>query len=310
MEYYLVGWRLMANLFYCCIDGGGSKTQIALFDGHGRRLGTTITGPTSLSINHIKPWDIIYKSLKDLYATLGIELNQFSSTDLVIGVAGANNERLRNQFYRESPFDIRSIKIVTDAYIAALGAHGGSAGSIIIVGTGTIGYTIDKTGQKSMYGGWGFPVGDQGGGAWIGMRALSFSLKAHEGHLGNLDSALYRQLIKKCGYSRNGILEWLNDAGPTEFASLAPIVIDCANKGDDFAINLLIEAGFEIEALASVMQEANKMPLSLVGGLAEPLTPYLPQSLRTRIKKPVGDPIDGALFIAQGKAPHETSDWN
>ena len=66
MEYYLVGWRLMANLFYCCIDGGGSKTQIALFDGHGRRLGTTITGPTSLSINHIKPWDIIYKSLKDI----------------------------------------------------------------------------------------------------------------------------------------------------------------------------------------------------------------------------------------------------
>ena len=302
--------KLMANLFYCCIDGGGSKTQVALFDGHGRRLGTTITGPTSLSINHIKPWDIICETLKDLYTTLGIEINQFSSTDLVIGVAGANNEKLRNQFYRDSPNDFKSIKVVTDAYIAALGAHGGSAGSIIIIGTGTVGYTISKTGKQSIYGGWGFPVGDQGGGAWIGMRALSLSLKAQEGHLGNLDSELHRLLIKKCGLNRKGILEWLNDAGPTEFASLAPMVIDCANEGDRFAINLSTEAGLEIESLASVMQEVNKTPLSLLGGLAEPLAPYLPQSLKANIKKPIGSPVNGALFLAQGKVPNEISDWN
>ena len=61
-----------------------------------------------------------------------------------------------------------ALRVSTDAYIAALAAHSGSPGAVIIVGTGSVGYRIEAAGHCRLVGGWGFPIGDEGSGAWIG----------------------------------------------------------------------------------------------------------------------------------------------
>jgi N-acetylglucosamine kinase-like BadF-type ATPase len=70
-------------------------------------------------------------------------------------------------------------------------------------------------------------------------------------------------------------------------------------------VQLAIAAGIEIDALAQALDPNRQVPLSLVGGLAQPLTPYLPTQLRDWIQNPHDEPIAGALMLAQGKAPDE-----
>ena len=102
------------------------------------------------------------------------------------------------------------------------------------------------------------------------------------------------------------MLGWLYQAPPARFAELAPLVIEHAGNGDREGIALASSAGREIDALAALLDPSFSVSLALVGGLAEPLTPFLPDRLAKRIVKPEDDAIAGALKMAQGRAPAET----
>src|SRR5262249_31095478 len=80
------------------------------------------------------------------------------------------------QDYRH-PF--RKAIITTHAHAARAGAHQGHDGGVIVVGTGTIGWA-ELSGRAHRVGGWGLPVADEGGGAWLGLEALRRVLWAHD----------------------------------------------------------------------------------------------------------------------------------
>ena len=113
----------------------------------------------------------------------------------------------------------------------------------------------------------------------------------------------------RCGSTREAMLEWLWGAEPARFAELAPLVIDCAGSGDPAALAIVTEAGREIDALAEALDPARNVPLALVGGLADPLDPFLPDRLRAWVRAPGDEPIAGALMLARGRAPDETIVW-
>jgi glucosamine kinase len=46
---------------------------------------------------------------------------------------------------------------------------------LIAIGTGTVGYQIEGD-KECKVGGWGFPHGDEGSGAWLGMEAVRMTL--------------------------------------------------------------------------------------------------------------------------------------
>jgi glucosamine kinase len=298
----------MPERLFCCVDGGGSKTRVALFDDQGRRLGLTMTGPTSLTLRGAQAWDVIVEALRGLCTTVGLEPDDFSEMHFGIGLAGANNAAQRARFVEAAPA-MGALQVATDAYIAALGAHGGASGAIVIVGTGSVGYSIEASGGARLVGGWGFPIGDEGSGAWLGRAALAEALHAVEGRLSGQVAELHRALIERCGPSRDDFLEWLRGASATQFAELAPLVIEHAGRDDPAAVQLAAAAGVEIDALALALDPARAVPLSLVGGLAQPLTPYLPALLRDWMQEPQDEPVAGALLLAQGRAPGENLAW-
>ncbi len=298
----------MAERLYCCVDGGGSRTRVALFDGEGRRLGLTMTEPTSLTLRGVAAWDVIVEALRGLCATVGVAADDFSAAHFGVGLAGANNAAQRARFIAAAP-RVGALRVATDAYIAALGAHNGAPGAIVIVGTGSVGYRIEAAGSSRLVGGWGFPVGDEGSGAWLGRAALAQALLVlDERHAGGA-SALQTALIERCGHSRDAMLEWLLGANATRYAELAPLVIECAGRNDPVAVRLATEAGVEIDALAEALDPGRQVPLALVGGLAQPLTPFLPAALRSWMQEPHDEPIAGALMLAQGRAPEESLQW-
>ncbi len=293
---------------YCCVDGGASHTRVALYDSNGHRLGLTVGGPTSLTVRGTEAWAVILSALESLAQAVSLEGDYFSRTAFGIGLAGANNAEQKRLFLDAAP-PTGSIRISTDAYIAALGAHGGAPGAIVIVGTGSVGYRIEAAGRCRLVGGWGFQVGDEGSGAWIGRRAISETVKVLDLRYRTRAGDLHRAVAEHCGRTREEMLSWLWGAEPARFAELAPLVIECAGHGDPAALAIVTEAGREIDALAEALDAARHVPLALVGGLAEPLDPFLPDRLRGWARAPKDGPITGALMLAQGRAPDETIVW-
>lgn len=298
----------MPERLFCCVDGGASTTRVALFDDQGRRLGLTMAGPTSLTLRGAQAWDVIVEAARGLCTTVGLAPDDFSEMHFGIGLAGANNEAQRARFVEAAPA-VGALHVATDAYIAALGAHTGAPGAIIIVGTGSVGYRIEATGGSRLVGGWGFPVGDEGSGAWLGRAALAQAVHVLEDRYVGQVTEMHRALIAHCGSSRDGMLGWLLGASSTRYAELAPLVIECAGSGDAAAVQLVTAAGIEIDALAQALDPGRQTPLSLIGGLAQPLTPYLPSPLRDWIQEPHDEPVAGALLLAQGRAPDENLAW-
>src|SRR5690606_23304530 len=92
----------------------------------------------------------------------------FADADIVacLALAGASEP---NHLAAARAFALPYYHIIftTDAHAACVGAHGGNSGGIIIVGTGSIGWGVSG-GVEQRVGGWGFPVSDEGSGAWIG----------------------------------------------------------------------------------------------------------------------------------------------
>lgn len=299
----------MAEPLYCCVDGGGSKTRVALFDAHGLRLGIARVGPSSLTLLGEQAWDVILEALRELCVSAGVAVDNLSTIHFGIGLAGVNNSTQRARFIDAAP-TAGALHLATDAYIAALGAHNGAPGAIVIVGTGSVGYRFEPSGRSRFVGGWGFPIGDEGSGAWLGRAALAQALRVWENRHSQRATALHRALIERCGHSRSAVMDWLHGATATKYAGLAPLVIECANRGDPAALQLAKAAGVEIDALALALDPGRRAPLALVGGLVQPLTPYLPSELRDWIQEPHDDPIAGALILAQGRAPDENLVWD
>ncbi len=281
---------------------------MALFDDQGRRLGLTMAGPTSLTLRGAQAWDVIVEALRGLCATVGLDSDDFSDTHFGIGLAGANNTAQRARFVEAAPA-MGPLHVATDAYIAALGAHNGAPGAIVIVGTGSIGYRIEASGGSRLVGGWGFPVGDEGSGAWLGRAALAQAAHVSEDRYSGRVTEMHRALIERCGPSRDELLGWLLGARSTQYAGLAPLVIECADRDDPAALQLVTAAGIEIDALAVALDPGRGVPLALVGGLVQPLTPYLPAPLRDWMQEPHDEPIAGALMLAQGRVPDESLAW-
>ena len=73
--------------------------------------------------------------------------------------------------------------VSNDAVTAHLGALGGEPGAVIVAGTGAIALAASPAGWARADG-WGPMLGDDGGGYWIGRRALAMALREHDGRGG------------------------------------------------------------------------------------------------------------------------------
>lgn len=297
---------VISGPLFVAADGGATKTRVAITDGNGMEIGRTESGPSSLTLMGASAWQAIMQAAKDILGQANLDLSALNSAHFGLGLAGANNTTLKRLFLTKAP-EAASINISTDAFVAVLGAHGGNSGGVVSVGTGSVGYSLADDGSSWQSGGWGYPADDKGSGAWIGHEAVAASLKVLDGRLIDPPGGLsfYREILLCCGDRRESILDWLHEATPTDFAGLAPSVVAAAKVGHDMATDILTRAGVEIDELALALDPTRRMPMALVGGLADPLAPYLPPALSNWVRPARAGAIAGALMLARGEAPDE-----
>jgi glucosamine kinase len=193
----------------------------------------------------------------------------------------------------------RAAVITTDAHAACVGAHGGKDGGVIIAGTGAVAWATIN-GKTYRIGGWGLPVSDEGSGAWLGSEVLRRVLWARDGR--TAWTPLLRTVFADFSNDPHAIVGWTATASPRDFGAFAPRVAEYARNEDRAAVELMQMAAAHIDSLAARLIELGVPRLSLVGGFAVALQPWLAPRTTSCLTQPVGDAVDGALTLARSAA--------
>lgn len=280
------------------VDAGGSKCRARIVTHDGLRLGDGVSGPANLRLGA----NVVRRSVMDACTAAlqqaGLDTPALSRSSIVVGMAGV--ERVGRdpslEPFTASDFGCEQLALITDAEIANLGAHNGIDGGTVIVGTGTV--AIMKAGDTHhRFGGWGFPVSDTGGGAYIGLMGLQQSVRAADGLVKGSD--LTRQIIERVGAPGPDLVKWIDTATATDYATLAPIVVTCAELGDPAAITIMRVAGSNVGELLLGLDQKGATRLCLQGGLATALVNWLEPGIRALVSEPLGEPVDGAVMEAR-----------
>lgn len=228
--------RIVAGL-----DGGGTRTTIALADGEGRELLRREGAP-----GRIEPRDPSGSAerLIRLVRETAAEANVALPVDgLCAGLAGAGTAAAREAM-RAALADAglaRSITVVTDGRIALDGALAGGAGILLVAGTGSVAYGRAEDGRTARCGGWGEVAGDEGSGYAIGLSGVRAALHAADGR--GPSTRLLPTLFQAMGVSEAAeVASWVGRAAKGEVAALAPQVVALAEAGDGVADRILEEA--------------------------------------------------------------------
>src|SRR5256885_9229907 len=128
-----------------------------------------------------------------------------------------------------------------DIEIALAAAFGDGPGILINAGTGSIAYARSADGKLHRAGGYGWQLGDEGGGYWMGHRALAVAARAHDGI--EESSTLLERLGVALGLQTfDNLIRWPATATPAQVAALAPHVLNAAREGETVAQQIVEEA--------------------------------------------------------------------
>lgn len=274
------------------IDGGGTGSRLRAVAEDGGVLAEAAAGPSNLTYGVEQAWRSVSDGLEALASETGRPL---AGTHLWCGFAGGRSPQRQAAFKAADPVGAVEIVIVTDGIASLVGAHGGRPGIVLAVGTGTAAFAVDENGTVVSSSAWGYKIGDEGSGGWIGNRALALLARHLDGRHPE-DSTLFDALRRRVGADFNAIQLWLAEADATRFASLAPLVVAEAAAGDTVAGRLLDEAASELALAIRAVDRGQ--PIALLGGLTAVMEPRLPPDLRGRIVPAKGNALDGLQIMA------------
>lgn len=275
------------------IDGGGSGTRARLARVDGDVLASSTAGPSALGQGIDQAWENVAIATDRAFATARIRDWRRDECALGVGLAGAILPGHRAQFLREA-HGFAHLALASDGYTTLLGAHAGRSGAVVAAGTGSIGEALRQDGTHVSIGGWGYPVGDEGSGAWLGMRAMRHT--QHVVDARHAPGALSRAVGHVAGTTREALLAWCEGAGQHAYAALAPLAFDCAPE-DPVAADLLDAAARALDAIALALDADGSLPLCIAGSIALRLRSRLAPAVRARLVEPAGDALDGALRL-------------
>jgi len=144
-----------------------------------------------------------------------------------------------------------AVSVVHDSRLL-LAAGRTSTGVAVIAGTGSAAWGKNSSGQEARAGGWGYLLGDEGSGYWLGREAVRHSLRRM--NKGLEPDALTGALLDSCGLDDPNKLIALFHSPDTDrryWAQRAGVVVQTADDGLEVSRQLLDQAGRDLAELAA-----------------------------------------------------------
>jgi N-acetylglucosamine kinase-like BadF-type ATPase len=295
------------------IDGGGTRSRLALMDKHGTTLARVEAGSINkYSVDVEQVYENLHFLFVEAFAKAQIDKNAVLAGCL--GGAGmAQGEALImvQTFFKKFLGPGIPVKLCTDAEILLCGGLDGLEGYCLIAGTGSVAMGRGADGRLVRAGGNGYLLGDEGGAAWIGKSAIARAIRSGEGR--DLETGLYEKLLNATGKQDTpGLVNYVHsEADKADVARLAPIVTEAARQGDLLALDILRTGGRELALLVeSVMNRSpwiGNKTLVTAGGVLEhdeivrdELNRQIAEKLpNLACHEPKKSALDGACMLAQ-----------
>lgn len=258
--------------YYIGVDGGGTKTEYALFDEHKNML-VSHNGPGSNHENFDRGFDEaserLWAGLNALVTMANIQLSDVDFT--LMGLAGIDHpfqyeimcEKLR-------AFGLDRFDIFNDGFIVVKAGSESGAAIGYNCGTGTCCNAIDSDGTMRQLAGFGDFSGDKGNGHWVAITA--FRLIYDELFLGLrktlLKSLVFEQLSLASKEEFLGILAQLEGESSEDcIRVLINAFFAAANSGDAVvldAVEEMAERGAALIAAHALQMNFSDDPIEVV----------------------------------------------
>jgi glucosamine kinase len=296
----------MSEGLYLGIDGGGSKCRARIRDSAGRLLGEAEGGHANIYRDRDEARRSIIATSREAALAAGLGEHGLAQLQAGVGLAGITTEHQARDLEAEDwPF--ATVTADNDAYAACLGAHDGHDGGIVITGTGSAALAVVH-GHRHALGGWGFQIGDDGSGARIGYAALRRAVLAGDDLAPH--SPLLDGILAEFNHDLAAITAWARHAAAGDYARYAPLVFAAAQAGDPQAMPIVEAAAASLGDMLLALQRFGAPRLSLIGGLAAVILPWLPAACRDLVAPALAEPVDGAILMARRRHQRgEVSAW-
>jgi glucosamine kinase len=255
--------------FYLGIDGGGTTTRCLLGD-ETTLLATAMSGGSNVvRLGQAQAREALHAGVHQACATAKITPDQIRS--ICVGAAGAARPEIAATICSIlAELTPAAVEVVGDMVIALEAAFGSGPGVIVIAGTGSIVWGRDAAGRTARAGGWGFAISDEGSGQWIGWRAISAILQAHDEEQ---ETALTAMVLHAWNLTTlDELVQKANSHPPPEFPRLFPVVLRAAEQADPIARALLADAATHLANLTArvirrVAAEPPYAPVAMTGSV-------------------------------------------
>jgi N-acetylglucosamine kinase-like BadF-type ATPase len=296
------------------IDAGGTKTVCILADEHGQVVSQSRGGGANLQASgELEVEKVLHAVMEGALGDRDLQ-----PAAICLGIAGVDREvdaAAVRGIMKRIGFKARTL-VVNDALIALVAGAGEQPGVVIVAGTGSIAYGRDAAGRAARAGGWGFLLGDEGGGFWIGRAALNAVVRQVDGR--GPDTMLTAKVIDAMRLgSPTDLVHAVYAGGLHRYAisGIVPVVQEAADEGDAVATDIISRASMELAAAAaSVVTRLNmrgeRFPTLLAGGVFRGVPSMVPQiearlaevAPRSDVRPLRAEPAAGAVALALGAA--------
>jgi N-acetylglucosamine kinase-like BadF-type ATPase len=235
----------------CAIDAGQTRVRYLIFhDGK-----TMLSGQTDQGITNI----LLPEALNTLKHHIKSMLNQFRKKFghcrfriVSIGCTGIAKEReeysvVLNEF--TTAFPETTVILENDILVSHIANFEENPGIILHAGTGAFAFGRDQHGNSMRTGGWGYLLGDEGAGFWLGLSGIRAALQALEQT--GPDTSLKEALLTYFGIRRLTCLKTI--VYKTNFqhriADFSKILFEHAEQDDPVAVQLVNEGAKQMVRL-------------------------------------------------------------
>jgi glucosamine kinase len=281
------------------VDAGATRCRARLRTGVGKILSEAEGPAANIYVDFDRAVSVVRNVTAAALVKAGLNPRDAGRVSLGLGVAGLSSEAEAGRVRAALP-GWAGVTAANDAIGACLGAHGGADGGLIIAGTGSAAAARVR-GRDAIIGGRGFLLGDDGSAARIGADALRASLRAADGLIPS--TSLTRVLMAHFSNDPLAMLNWALTAKSSDYGAFAPQVLAASAEGDAIGRPIVEAAARALEELAAALQRLGASLITMVGGLAEPIRPFLSPALAQALRPPLFDATDGAILIAGGVVP-------
>lgn len=296
------------------IDAGGTKTVCQLADERGEVIAEARgSGANLRAVGQFEVERVFRRLIDDVLAHRDARVQA-----VCVGIAGADRDDdadVVRELIRRLGHDVPTV-VVNDALVALVAGVGEQQpGVVIVAGTGSIAYGRDSAGRAARAGGWGYLLGDEGGGFWIGRAALSAVVRQFDQR--GPATLLTDLVLTQMGLTTPAqVIQAVYDRLPRHvIAGIADVVEHATSAGDAVAAEILARAATElVSAAASVVtrleMRGEVFQTVLAGGIFRGI-PSLAAGVelrmaevapRSTVKRLEVEPAHGAVMLALAAA--------